>query len=237
MNAFRDRILIATPNNQLFSELSKHLQRDFEIQQATSPQMALFLSGEWNAQICIIDGDSVFLDLIQPLREKYSFSQLGVVVLTREVGPLLEDRAFRSGCDHTIAWKGDERPLMLRLHALSRRLTSMTPREMSPLVAADLVSFGEIQIFPNDFVIKRGRTVISMSPTQFRLLLVFMLHREQLLSRQWIKEHVWDRADISTRSIDAQVSKLKKVLPELEHALLNIYGKGYILTESRRQAA
>ncbi|MCB0392546.1 MAG: helix-turn-helix domain-containing protein, partial [Bdellovibrionales bacterium] len=54
---------------------------------------------------------------------------------------------------------------------------------------------------------------------------------------EWIKENIWDNADISPRSIDAQISKLKKILPEIGQDIINIYGQGYILTPDNKQAA
>ncbi len=76
-------------------------------------------------------------------------------------------------------------------------------------------------------VLKNGKT-ITLTPTQIRLLIAFHSFPDRVLTRDWLRFKIWNGEPISLRSIDAHISKLKKLLPELESHLESIYGKGYL---------
>lgn len=239
------RLLIASPFAGFLAECTPALSSEFEIQRANSEDVLLFLAKEWAPQIIVLDGDSPLFNSCSKLRSRFPVDQLGVVMITREFTPPREERALRSGCDQVLSGPGLPHSLCLRLQMLANRVSggpSIATQGLhlagaQPKSAADPIQFGEIQVLPKDHIIKRGAQVVTMTPIQFKLLLMFLHHREKLLSRQWIKESVWESAEISLRSIDAQISKLRKIVPEIDPHLVNIYGKGYVFTDNRRQAA
>lgn len=238
------RLLIASPFAGFLAECTQALASEFEIQRANSEDILLFLTKEWSPQVIVLDGDSPLFNSCLKLRGRFPIAQLGLVMITREFTPPREERALRSGCDQVLSGPGLPSSLCLRLQLLATRVGGPTQTQNSALSAASGASsaaepivFGDIQVMPRDHIIKRGTQVVTMTPIQFKLLLMFLHNREQLLSRQWIKENVWQTTEISLRSIDAQISKLRKIIPEIDPHLVNIYGKGYVFTDNRRQAA
>lgn len=88
---------------------------------------------------------------------------------------------------------------------------------------------GSLRIVPQDSLAWRGRTAVPLTPTQLRLLVALVRHPDRLLTRAWLRRQVWRQTAISPRSIDAQISKLRRLLPELDSALRSLYGRGYLL--------
>ncbi len=89
----------------------------------------------------------------------------------------------------------------------------------------------------NDYtkVVKRGDRIISLTSTEYRLLLFFIKNPKKVLSRTEILDDVWGiNFDMSTNVVDVYVNYLRKKLeregaPKLIHTVI---GMGYVLKES-----
>ena len=125
-----------------------------------------------------------------------------------------------------------------RIHSLIKKYELWKQCHFDPRNNDDkILSFDEIRLNPKDHIVTVSGKLINTTPTQFRLLQAFMSYPDHLLTRSWLKEIVWNHLKISTRSIDAQISKLKKLFPVLDSHLVSIYGKGYRLSSEKIKAA
>lgn len=229
MHPPRVRVLIFSKDPNFLSAFLGHLKSDYEVQFTSAADKALFLVKEWEPSILLIDSEKTALAHLSGISPS-----IGRLVFAKTRDLVFEEAAFRLGVDGIVYDLTEYQGLKLRIDALAKRVSPIklvNPSE-KPL------SLGELMVFPSDYTVKRGEQRVAVTPTQFKLLVTFLTHPDQLLSRPTLKEKVWEHVDISYRSIDAQISKLKKVVPELNPFLLNIYGKGYILTrESAPRAA
>lgn len=238
------KVLIYGKDSEFLSELLGLNRSDLEIQRALSTGMVDFLTKEWEPQICVLESAENIESLICFLRTKFSYSELGIIVVARseEEYQKRESKSFRSGADHFIRYTSEVGSIVVRIESLHKKLLWERPNE-SELIDFQKTSnlhslqYGPIAIYPHDFILKISGETVSPTPTQFRLLLTFISHKDQLLTRNWLKNSVWGESEISPRTIDAQISKLKKLVPFLEEHLVNVYGKGYILTEPHQNAA
>lgn len=69
----------------------------------------------------------------------------------------------------------------------------------------------------------------ELTPKEARLLKLMLNFPGRCFSRQELREYVWDGAKVSPRSIDSQVSRLRKKLHGSQISISNRYGDGYIL--------
>ncbi|MCB0365863.1 MAG: response regulator transcription factor [Bdellovibrionaceae bacterium] len=247
MGTKKTKVLVASTDPAFLNGSLSELKADFDVQVATSIDVAQFLIKEWEPEIGLVDGDCPSSSALAGIRSLRPLDSFGLVVLSSSPNSFKEERAFREGADYFLPSGGPYRSLHLRIASLSRRLSQSTSKGgkqasadqvvAAMSVAQEAISFLDIRIFPQDYLVKRHQDLVNTTPTQFRLLLAFVSHPEQLLSREWLREHVWENAKISHRSIDAQISKLKKQIPELDRHLVNVYGKGYILTQPQQDAA
>lgn len=93
----------------------------------------------------------------------------------------------------------------------------------------------------NDYtkVVKRGERIVSLTSTEYRLLLLFIKNPRKVLSRTEILDEVWGiNFDMATNVVDVYVNYLRKKLekdgaPKLLHTVI---GMGYVLKESNEDA-
>lgn len=233
------RLLLLSNYPHFLADFQGRLNEEFKVERATSESMLLFLCTEWEPHLLIIDGDSTFFNSVAIARDKVNYQQMGILVFSKEITPPREEKALTAGCDMIMPVPSTYTNLLARVNSILRRLhkNANGSGTHQALTSDSQSTFREITLLNEVGLVKRNGVIVTASPLQFKLLQIFISNKEQLLSRQYIREHVWQNAPISPRSIDAHISKLKRLLPELEEHLLNIYGKGYIFTEARKQAA
>lgn len=73
--------------------------------------------------------------------------------------------------------------------------------------------------------------VIPMTPNEFRILSVFIIKRECVLSREKILDALGrDASSVSDRSVDSHISHLRKKISNTSLEIRSVYGEGYKLT-------
>jgi two-component system, OmpR family, response regulator len=113
--------------------------------------------------------------------------------------------------------------LFARLRAITRRDISERPVRMQ---VDDLV------LDPADRSVQRASVPIELSPTEFALLAQFMRSPDQVLSRTYLLEHVWDFAyDGTSNVVDVYIRYLREKIdrPFNRNSLQTVRGAGYVL--------
>lgn len=234
----KEKLLIVSLNNHFLSEIQTELSQNFEIQRANSEQVAFFLIREVNIRLILVDMDTPLSNVVQTLRKSFGY-EIALIGCGQPTKSLIE-QAFRSGCDYYEFRNNNIEPkLKLTLFSLKKRLdrTKVVDQRKTETRkdTRARITLGPIDIFPNDYLVHSHGKALKTTPIQFKLLLSFFTKADELLSREWLQENIWEDSPISHRSIDAHISKLKKIVPELGPALINIYGKGYMLSTSSLQ--
>lgn len=228
------KVLIISYNNHFLSESSLELEKHFDIQRANSEQVAFFLIREADVKLVLLDVESPLSGSIHALRKSFGYN-IGVIGVGNDTRSNIES-TFRSSGDIFISRNSKPQQLILSCFALKKRLdrTNQVEQRANPNRADSRarIKLGDIEVFPKDYLVHYQGESIRTTPTQFKLLLSFISKTDELLSREWLQEHIWEDSNISHRSIDAHISKLKKLIPSLSSSLINIYGKGYMLNSS-----
>ncbi len=231
----KEKLLIVSYNQHFMSEFSSELSTDFDIQRANSEQVAFFLIREANIRLVIIDFDTPIGNVVQTLRKSFGYN-IALIGYGQSSKSVLEN-AFRAGCDYyDTRDASNSLKLKLTLFGFKKRLDrTQAINQRQSETRKDTrarINLGPIEIFPNDYLVQCNGSSLKTTPIQFKLILSFVTRPDELLTRQWLQENIWDDHPISHRSIDAHISKLKKTLPELSPSLINIYGKGYMLSSA-----
>lgn len=228
------KVLIISYNNHFLSESNLELEKHFDIQRANSEQVAFFLIREADVKLVILDIESPLASSAHSLRKSFGYN-VGIVAVGNDTKTNIES-TFRTNCDLFIGRNTPPQQLILSCFALKKRLdrTSQVEQRANPNRSNTRarIKLGDIEVFPKDYLVHYQGQSIRTTPTQFKLLLSFISKTDELLSREWLQEHIWEDSTISHRSIDAHISKLKKLIPALSNSLINIYGKGYMLNSS-----
>lgn len=109
-----------------------------------------------------------------------------------------------SVCDDYVTKPFSLRELVTRLRALTRR---------GEVLHADILEAGDLVLDSRKHTVTLGGKLIALRNKEFGLLEYFMQHKDIVLSREMILEHVWDmNTDPFTNTVDTHVRLLRKKL-------------------------
>lgn len=182
--------------------------------------------------------DLVVLDLMLPMMSGYEICRslrrldLDIPILALTARTLSEDKiqAFDVGVDQYMTKPFSLPELLSRVrNLLDKRRRHLDRRSVRP--TEDVVRFNDVAVDFGRFEIRRREEVHAMTTREQELLRYFLEQDGVVLSRARIQSEVWkDSADISSRSIDNFVMRLRRMIeadPSSPRHLLSVRGTGY----------
>lgn len=233
----------------LFSRSSKDLQAwrpwldmQFEVTHVTQRESLEPLLRSWRPHIFIYYGpviDPILFEKVNPSTKTFP---MGLIFIATQYDFRQEHLAFQLGADHYLLQSTPIESLKVRFLSLAQKIESQSSLwpEQNPLILPQKLQslkYNNIQIHPDQGIVMVNQQIAHVTPTQFRLLLAFFSHPNQMLSREWLQKNVFNSSKISMRSIDAHISKLKKAVPGLNSLIVNVYGRGYLMNQLSSQEA
>ncbi len=236
------KIVIFSDQTLDFSSWATWLERDFEITHVTQVESLAAVLDTWSPNVFIYSEKSLNLDTIARLiSNRGNKAALGWVVIAHQYDLRDELKSFESGADHYLLFKTPTESVRARLiNTAKKNSPSLAKSQVGSLVQLpqnrETLTFDEIGLTLSNGALKIQGEIRSVTPTQYRLVEALLGHANTPLSREWIRENVFKNSRLSLRSIDAQIAKVKKAIPELRGQILNLYGRGYVLKPSRQKA-
>ena len=128
-----------------------------------------------------------------------------VIMLTARGEEADRVRGFETGADDYVVKPFSVNELTARVAALLRR--------MRPLLVADLLTVGDIELNRTAMsVLRRGQT-IHLGPTDYRLLEFFMQAPGRVFTRGQLLDGVWGNdVYVDERTVDVHIGRLRKAL-------------------------
>jgi len=123
--------------------------------------------------------------------------------------------------------------LVARINALLRRSNKNNSSETT--TKENTYTIANLLVNDDAKTVARDGNIISVTATEYRLLLVLMKNKGRVLSRVELLENVWDiNFNLGTNVVDVYINYLRKKLdsnyePKLIHTVV---GMGYVLKES-----
>jgi two-component system, OmpR family, phosphate regulon response regulator PhoB len=199
--------------------------------------------GDGAEALRVVDGerpDLIVLDLMLPtvsgfdvlrtLRQRPDLESMPVILLT--AGKDEQDRieALQLGADDYVPKPFSPQELVLRVGAVLRRVQQQPPAEGD----GRLVRVGPVVVDTGASIARVAGRPLDLTRTEYRLLLVLVEGRGRVQSRRQLLQSVWDTsADITTRTVDMHVQRLRKKLGPAADWLETVRGFGYrFLTEA-----
>ena len=118
---------------------------------------------------------------------------------------------------------------LAELHARLRSLTRRDPRERPVQLRC-----GDLLLDPVSRQVQRGDVPVELSPKEFGLLEELLRHRDEVLTRTHLLQHVWDFAyDGDSNIVDVYVRYLRNKIdrPFSRDSLQTVRGVGYRLVD------
>lgn len=220
------KVLVVEDDEIILEGLQISLRQEgYEVLSAASQNQALEI---WKSGV---DLDICLLDVVLPDGDGYTIckeirktSNIPILFLTAcddEVHTVL---ALEQGADDYIAKPFRIRELLARMKAILRR-------SHRSVVDTGIVQVGENQIHLQTGKVYRKDEEIVLTAMEYKLLLVFVNHRGQTLSRQQILNDIWDQVGdfVNDNTLTVYVKRLREKLGDSQENpfIQTVRGMGY----------
>lgn len=176
--------------------------------------------------------DLVLLDLMLPdmsgveickhIRKTPKIQHVPIIMLTAKGEEIDRVVGFEVGADDYIVKPFSVRELILRIRAIVRRAYEPLKDDLHAHTFGCLT----IDIPSHRVLVNSAET--PLTALEFRLLVTFFERRGRVQSREVLLEDVWDiRADVTTRTVDTHVKRLREKLGEAGIYIETVRGVGY----------
>lgn len=223
-----DTILIIEDDRVILEGLKINLESEgFKVQSAGTGKDGLQLFEMHRAEIRLVLLDIMLPDIsgfeiCQSLKKKDP--ALIVLFLTARTDIYDKISGFTLGADDYITKPFDVRELILRIRARLKK----TGQPGSP---EEVLSFANLKINLLEFKVYKEEDDLKLTKVEFELLLYLYRNQGRVLTREMLLERLWDfNADVESRAVDMQISKLRKKIeddPRKPRIIETVFGIGY----------
>ena len=213
------RILLVEDDPTIREMTQLSLERDgFKVSVAADGSAGLAAFREHAPDLVLLDVMLPGLDGISVCRAIRETSVIPVVMLTARTDAVDVVLGLEAGADDYVTKPFEPAVLAARLRAVLRRATRTEP--------APELRFGSLEIDPLGMVVRRDGEELSLTPTEYRLLLMLAENAGIVLSRERLLEEVWGYVWAGdTRLVDMHVRRLRGKIGH--DAIETVRGAGY----------
>lgn len=162
------------------------------------------------------------LDLCRRLRA--AGDQTPILVVSARDHEMDRVLGLEVGADDYLVKPFGMRELVARARALMRRSQSQAP-------AAQVLSQGNLRLYPEECRVTRDGREVNLSPKEYRLLELFMQHPRRVWSRDKLLEQIWGHDYFGdSKTVDVHIRWLREKLednPSDPAYLQTVRGFGY----------
>jgi two-component system phosphate regulon response regulator PhoB len=223
-------VLIVDDEQDLLGVLQHNLTREgYRTLTASTGTRALDLAENARPDLILLDvmlPDLSGHEVCRRLRASRTTRRIPVLMLTARNEEFDRVVGFEAGADDYVVKPFSTRELMLRVRALLRRHQEDIGQE-------EPVSFGLITVDAAAHRIWIEQQEVGLTALEFRLLQFLLARKGRVQSRETLLSDVWGLSpDVSTRTVDTHVKRLREKLGPSGTYIETIRGIGYRLRGS-----
>lgn len=232
----RNKILVIDDEEAVCEILKFNLEKEgYEVDCAYSAEEALEMD---------LEGYSLFMvDIMMGGLSGFDFAKRIRNVSATEAKPILfcsalsdEDyvvKGLNIGADDYVTKPFVIGEVLARVRAILRRTGQSQQRSAADIEAeqsiyeSDVV-FKGLRIDRNDKEVYIDNEVVTLTRTEYDILLFFLTHRNRIYSREELIKNVWgDDVVVTGRTVDTNITRLRKKLGDYEKYIVTRQGFGY----------
>ncbi|CAB4749934.1 MAG: response regulator [Actinobacteria bacterium] len=221
------RILTVEDDERIRTAVKLALEDEgWQVTEASSGEDALGTFTREPADVVLIDIMLPGIDGFEVCRSIRRISDVPIIMVTARADTHDVVAGLEAGADDYLTKPFAPKELSARIRALLRRVRTSDPG-MSRLV------FGDLEIVPDEGVVRRAGEELHLTKTEFRLLVELGTNPGRVLSREVLLERVWGYGYFGDgRLVDVHVRRLRTKVerdPANPRHVVTVRGLGYKL--------
>jgi two-component system phosphate regulon response regulator PhoB len=229
------RLLVIEDERDLQKVLEFNLrQAGHEVLVAARGREGLQLAREHQPDLVLLDlmlPDLAGTEVCKALKQDPQTREIAVLMLTAKGEEVDRIVGFELGADDYVVKPFSVRELLLRIEAILRRgkgeVTTEQPTE-----------FGCLRIDRGAHRVWVNQSEIELTALEFKLLLNLFERKNRVQSRASLLDDVWGiAADITTRTVDTHVKRLRQKLGAAGDYIETVRGVGYRFADNPSELA
>ncbi len=194
----------------------------FLVEFAENGREGLDLAAERKPDLIILDWNlpgMTGLDICKFLKQSSSTAHIPMIMLNDRGETHRKISAFNLGVDDYLTKPFQIEELIARIKAVLRRCGT---------APEDVINLDGITLNLTTYTVDVDDRALSLTAMEFRLLHMLMKNAGRVLTRKHLLEHIWGYAmDISTRTVDVYVRRLRQKLGKRCAMIESTRGLGY----------
>jgi len=221
------RILTVEDDERIRTSVRLALEDEgWTVEEAASGEDALNAFTAQAADVVLIDIMLPGIDGFDVCRSIRRVSDVPIVMVTARADTHDVVAGLEAGADDYLTKPFAPKELSARIRALLRRARSTDP-------ATPHMVFGDLEIIPEEGVVRLAGDEVHLTKTEFRLLVELATNPGRILSREVLLERVWGYGYFGDgRLVDVHVRRLRtKIEPDAANPryVVTVRGLGYKL--------
>lgn len=173
--------------------------------------------------------DLVILDIMMPQMDGFAVTKqvrmnsgVPIILLTAKSSDDDKIHGFELGADDYVTKPFSPKVLVARANSLMKRAKEHY------LPTGHMISFGEAIVNTKSHQLQLAGQQVELTPKEYELLVFLLQHKNNVLSRETILNHVWGfDFDGDSRVVDTHIKKLRAKLSFESHHIRTVIGTGY----------
>ena len=220
------RILLIEDEKDIHDVLSYNLrQAGHDVAVATRGDEGLRLAKSQRPDLVLLDlmlPGMPGIEVCNAMKRDEATSHIPIVMITARGEEVDRVVGFELGAEDYIVKPFSMREVMLRVQALLRRASSKAEPE------AAIFECGRLRVDKEAHRAWVEGKEIELTALEFKLLVTFYERRNRVQTRAKLLDDVWGiTADITTRTVDTHVKRLREKLGPVGEAIETVRGVGY----------
>jgi two-component system phosphate regulon response regulator PhoB len=225
------KILVIEDEPDIRKNLEYNLSREgFSVSTAASISEANTLLTSTDYNLILLDlmlPDGSGLDLCKSIKSNSDTESIPIIILTAKDDEVDKVVGFELGADDYVTKPFSVRELVLRVKAVLKR--GSKKKEIVEVVR----QFGDLKIDVDSHEVHVDDAKINLTALEFRLLRQLVDTRGRVQSRDQLLSDVWGySAEVTTRTVDTHVKRLREKLGPMGKYVQTIRGVGYKFARS-----
>lgn len=221
------RILLVDSDNGITSMLNENLRIEgYAVEVKSTAEEALVLPLDTFSLIISeieLPGEIDGLELLERVKEDRMTAHVPVIFCTVRDGENDIIAGLNAGADDYITRPFSLREMLARVRSVLRR-----HRNIAPVASRRLIEFRSLTLNVDTHGLLVEGENVSLSPTEYAILVLLLRSRNRLFSREEIFSAAWEGEQLTNpRLVDVNISRLRKKLGVYARNVVNRSGRGY----------